>query len=111
MSPKCLIDLLGRPPCDNLFGRIAVGRLPGDGSDTDACCQQETCEAAYRRPVKQRSVAWDGTVLQPGKLFLRARDLFVRAGNLFMSVRELFVRASEQDMAPIGLFRVRRSIH
>src|SRR3981189_588830 len=68
MSPKRLIDLLRRPPRENLFGRIAVGRLPSDGSDTDARCQQEACEAAYRRPVKQWSVAagasrtWRGSV-------------------------------------------------
>src|SRR3981081_3177262 len=106
MSPKRLIDLLRRPPRENLFGRIAVGRLPSDGSDTDARCQQEACEAAYRRPVKQWRGARAGIWPDLGKLFLRARDLFICARDLFVSVRELFVRAREQDMARIGLFRV-----
>ena len=60
MSPKRLIDLLRRPARENLLGRIAVGRLPSDGSDTDARGQQQASEAAYRRPVKQWSVARDG---------------------------------------------------
>src|SRR5258705_9245378 len=118
MSPKRLIDLLRRPARENLLGRIAVGGLPSDGSDTDARCQQEAREAAYRRPVKQRPLARDsrarGIVLGLGKLFLRARDLFTRALDLFISVRELFFRAVHaraQDIARIGLFLVQRSIH
>ena len=50
-------------------------------------------------------------VLQPGKLFIQARQLFIRARDLGISVHEPFVRARGQGIVGFSCFGGRRGIH